>query len=104
VLIQAIGPALAAAPFSVPGTLQFPALSVHQTQGGKDVTLYSNTAWGGSQVLLAAAASVGAQPVLQPSSADSELLLTLPPGAYTAEISGADGGSGIALCAIYQLP
>jgi hypothetical protein len=36
--------------------------------------------------------------------ADSEVLLTLPPGGYTAEISGADGGTGVALCAIYQLP
>jgi hypothetical protein len=45
-----------------------------------------------------------AQPVLQSGSADSEVLLTLPPGGYTAEVTGADGGTGVALCAVYQLP
>jgi hypothetical protein len=39
-----------------------------------------------------------------PGSADSEVLLTLPPGGYTAEVTGADSGTGVALCAIYQLP
>jgi hypothetical protein len=104
VLVQAIGPALAASPYSVSGTLQHPALSIHQTQNGNDVVLYSNTGWGSSSVLLAAAAEVYAQPVLQPGSPDSELLVTLPPGGYTAEVTGADGGTGVALCAIYQLP
>jgi hypothetical protein len=39
--------------------------------------------------------------VLAAGSADSELLLTLPPGGYSAEVGGADG---VALCAIYELP
>ena len=104
VLIQAIGPALSAAPYNVAGTLKYPSLSIHQTQNGKDVTLYSNAGWGTSPVLAAAANAAYAQPALQPGSADSELLLTLPPGGYTAEVAGADGGTGVALCAIYQLP
>jgi hypothetical protein len=103
VLVQAIGPALAASPYNVTGTLQQPALTIHQNQNGRDVVLYSNTGWGSSSVLLDAAATVYAQPVLAPESADSELLLTLPPGGYTAEVTGADGGTGVALCAIYQL-
>jgi sugar lactone lactonase YvrE len=104
VLVQAIGPALAAVPYNVSGTLKHPALAIHQSQNGQDVVLYSNTGWGSSPVLLAAAAAAYAQPVLQPGSADSELLLTLPPGGYTAEVNGADGGTGVALCGIYQLP
>jgi hypothetical protein len=104
VLIQAIGPALAASPYNVTGTLQQPALTIHQNQNGKDVVLYTNTRWGSSPVLLNAAATVYAQPVLQPGSSDSELLLTLPPGGYTAEVTGADGGAGVALCGIYELP
>ena len=102
VLVQAIGPALAS--YNVTGTLQHPALTIHQSQNGKDVVLDSNTGWGSNPVLLAAAAAAYAQPVLTPGSADSELLLTLPPGGYTAEVTGADGGTGVALCAIYQLP
>jgi hypothetical protein len=104
VLVQAIGPALAADPYNVSGTLQHPKLSIHQNQNGQDVTLYSNTGWGPNPVLLGAAATAYAEPVLQPGSADSELLVTLPPGGYTAEVSGADGGTGVALVAIYQLP
>jgi len=99
VLIQALGPALAAQ--GVTGVLQHPALTIHNSSG---VVIYSDTGWGNNPVLLKAAASAYAQPVLQPDSADSEVLLTLPPGGYTAEISGADGGTGVALCAIYQLP
>jgi hypothetical protein len=104
VLVQAIGPALSAAPFNVGGVLAKPGLTIHQTQNGKDVVLYSDVGWGSSSVLLAAAAAAYAEPVLQPGSNDSELLLTLPPGGYTAEVSGSDGGTGVALCAIYQLP
>jgi hypothetical protein len=104
VLVQAIGPALAANPYNVAGTLQHPALTIHQSQNGTDVVLYSNVGWGSSQILLNAAAMVGALPILQPNAADSELLLTLPPGGYTAEVTGADGGTGVALCGIYQLP
>jgi hypothetical protein len=99
VLIQAIGPGLAGE--GVTGVLQHPALSIHNSAGA---TIYSNTGWGSSQLLLNAAAAAYANPVLKANSADSELLLTLPPGGYTAEVAGGDGGTGVALCAIYQLP
>jgi hypothetical protein len=99
VLIQALGPALASQ--GVSGVLQHPALTIHNSSGA---VIYSNTGWGSNPVLLKAAAAAYALPVLQPDSGDSEVLLTLPPGGYTAEISGADGGTGVALCAIYQLP
>jgi hypothetical protein len=108
VLVQAIGPGLA--PLGVTGVLAHPDLSIHQNQSGHDVTLYSNIGWSTNtgaaeqQVLLAAAASVFASPTLVAGAADSELLLTLPPGGYSAEVSGADGGTGVALCAIYELP
>jgi hypothetical protein len=99
VLIQALGPALAGE--GLTGVLQHPALTIHDSTGK---TIYSNTGWGSSQVLLSAAAAVYASPMLQPDSGDSEVLVTLPPGGYTAEVSGADGGTGVALCAAYQLP
>jgi hypothetical protein len=41
---------------------------------------------------------------LTAGSADSAMVITLPPGAYTAEVSGADGGTGVALVEIYELP
>jgi len=63
-----------------------------------------HTASSSGNVLLKAAAAVYASPALQPDSADSEALLTLAPGGYTAQVSGAGGATGVALCAIYQLP
>jgi sugar lactone lactonase YvrE len=104
VLVQAMGPALAASPYSVSGTLRQTSLSIHQSQNGNDVVLYSNSGWGSSPALLAAASAAYAVPVLVPGSGDSELLLTLPPGGYTAEVSGVGGTTGVALCAVYQLP
>jgi hypothetical protein len=108
VLVQGLGPALAN--LGVSGALAHPELTIHQSQNGQDVTLYSNIGWSTNtgateqQVLLDAAAAAFASPVLSVGSADSELLLTLPPGGYSAEVSGANGGTGVALCAIYELP
>ena len=99
VLIQALGPALVSQ--GVSGTLPNPSLTIHDSTGA---VIYSNTGWGSNPVLLKAAASAYATPVLTPDSADSEVLLTLPPGGYTAEVADANGATGVALCAIYQLP
>jgi hypothetical protein len=98
-LVEALGPALGS--LGVPGVLQHPALTIHDSTGA---TICSNTGWGSSRILAGAGVAVGANPALQPNSADSELLVTLPPGSYTAEINGADGGTGVSLCAIYELP
>jgi hypothetical protein len=37
-------------------------------------------------------------------SADSALLLDLAPGVYTAQVSSAAGGTGIALVEVYTVP
>jgi hypothetical protein len=34
---------------------------------------------------------------------DSAILITLPPGAYTAEVSGASGDVGAALVEVYEV-
>ncbi len=38
------------------------------------------------------------------SSKDSAILVTLPPGAYTAQVSGASGDTGVALVELYEVP
>jgi hypothetical protein len=100
VLIRASGPALAVAPFSVTGTLADPEL---QLFAGSSLS-NSNTGWGGSAEIAAAAASVGAFAWGSPTSADSALLVTLPPGVYSAQVSGASGDSGVALVEVYEVP
>lgn len=98
-LIRATGPALAS--FGVGGTLADPKLQVFVLSGPK---LFENDNWGGSSVIANAAASVGAFAINDPNSKDAALLVTLPPGVYTAEVSGADGGTGISLVELYEVP
>ncbi len=97
VLIRASGPALA--PFGVTGTLPDPEL---QLFSGSTV-LESNTAWGGNAQVISAASSVGAFPWSSGASKDSALLVTLPPGAYTVQVSGAGGDTGVALVEVYEV-
>lgn len=39
-----------------------------------------------------------------PGNLDAALLVLLPPGSYTAQVSGAANTSGIALCEVYEVP
>lgn len=98
VLIRASGPALV--PFGVAGTLPDPALKLFS---GSTV-LAANSGWGGDPNIAAAAASVGAFTWGSPTSKDSAILVTLPPGAYTAEVAGASNDTGIALVEVYEVP
>lgn len=98
VLIRASGPALNA--FGVTGTLADPEL---QLFSGSTV-LDSNTAWGGATPIVNAAAQVGAFAWSSATSNDSAILITLPPGPYTAQISGASGDTGVALVEVYEVP
>ena len=98
VLIRASGPALI--PFGLTGTLPDPLLQLYSGS----TLLASNSAWGGDPQISSAAASVGAFTWNFGESNDSAILVTLPPGAYSAEISGANGDSGIALVEVYEVP
>jgi hypothetical protein len=50
------------------------------------------------------AATVGAFAWTSPASLDSALLVSLPPGPYTAQVSGVKGDSGVALIEVYDVP
>jgi len=100
VLLRAVGPTLAA--FGVGNALADPQLALLR---GTDV-LETNDDWwrgNGAQALPAVFASVGAFS-LATQSRDAALLVTLPPGQYTAQISGAGGTTGIALVEVYEVP
>ncbi len=102
VLIRASGPALAQ--FGVSGVLADPKLQLYQSNpDGTSTPLGSNTGWNADAQIGAAAASVGAFSWGAAPTADSALLVTLPPGAYTAQITGASGDSGTALAEIYEV-
>ena len=98
VLIRASGPALVQ--FAVDGRLPDPQLTL---LSGSTI-LASNSAWGGAKAIADAGATVGAFGWPVPSSNDSALLITLPPGPYTAQVSGASGDTGVALVELYEVP
>ncbi len=103
VLLRASGPALAS--FGVAGVLADPKLLLYRSNpDGSSTLLYTNTGWAGDGQVSQAASLVGAFPWSSASSADSALLVTLAPGAYTAEVAGASGDTGVALVEVYAVP
>ena len=103
ILLRGIGPELQTR-FQVPGTLADPILTL-KTAGGTPVATNNN--WGQQEAPLTAAeisnaaASVGAFP-LSPGSKDSVILITLPPGGYTAVVSSPDNATGVVLLEAYD--
>jgi hypothetical protein len=101
VLIRAIGPTLSQ--FGVGGVLAQPSLSVVNSSG---TTVASNIGWStnaNADAIATEMMEVGAF-ALPSGSADSVLLLSLPPGSYTAVVSGVGGTSGVALVEVYGAP
>ena len=115
VLVRSRGPSMAGAPFFVPGTLANPLLRLFSGQ----TVIAQNDNWqdppncsgfpceGAAQI-----ASTGLDPCQpnpgQPGSSpncnlESTILITLPPGAYTAIVTGADGGTGVGLVEVFEV-
>jgi len=100
-LIRGIGPALAR--FGVASALADPVLTV---SGPAGTVIAANDNWSaaGNATDIATAATTAGAFTLPADSKDAAVLLTLPPGAYTATVSGANGTRGVALIEIYELP
>jgi hypothetical protein len=107
-LVRGIGPTLGA--FGVPGALADPIVKVFGQDGS---LLASNDNWADttksnnrdvtSEEVQTAAAACGAF-ALAPTSKDSALLITLVPGNYTVQVSGANNTTGVALVEAYDVP
>ncbi len=103
VLVRGSGPALGA--FGISGALPDPLLQLFQgNSNGSSTLVASNAGWGGDAQIASTAASVGAFAWSVVGTPDSALLVTLPPGAYTAELSGASGDTGVGLIEVYEVP
>ncbi len=97
-LIRGIGPGLSDT-FGLTGNLDQPLL---QILNGAGQVIYTNAGWGGDATLAAVASAVGAYPLI-PAHADSVLLVSLPPGNYSAFVSGVGGETGQAVVEIYEV-
>ena len=102
VLIRATGPALFL--LGVPGALPDPQIALHTTVNNQDTVLATNAGWGGDPQITAVSNSVFAFPLTNPASADSVVLVTLAPGAYTAIASSVNGAMGTVLIEVYEVP
>lgn len=91
VLIRAVGPNLAN--YGVPDVLANPKLDLYAGQ----TVIASNDDWG-TAANAAAIAATGLAPV---SPRESAILMTLPPGAYTAIVSGVGGGTGVGIVEVF---
>lgn len=96
VLIRAVGPGLI--PIGVSGVLADPKLELFNSDR---VSIGSNDNYAAN--LAATFSSVGAF-ALPVGSKDAALVVNLAPGGYTVQVSGADGGTGIAIVELYELP
>lgn len=96
VLVRAVGPSLTQ--FGVTGALADTQLQLFQGTS----LLQTNDNWGGAAAISTAANQVGAF-AFNPTSLDSAILATLPPGAYTAQVSGVGGRTGVALVELYDV-
>ena len=83
------------------GTLARPELQLFSSTGQ---VIAENSGWAGDPEIATVSNLVGAFSWGTLATADSALLLTLPPGAYTGQVSGIGGGTGIALVEVYDVP
>jgi uncharacterized delta-60 repeat protein len=96
VVIRAIGPSLAG--YGVQGTLSNPQLALVRAT---DQTLVaSNDDW----VNATNAAVISASGFAPSNPLESAIHITLPPGAYTAVVSGVGGATGVGLIEVYKVP
>lgn len=100
VLLRGAGPALGQ--FGLTGVLAKPQLTLFR--GSEAIA--TSTAWSASSdaaAIRSATQNAGAFGFAE-GSADAAMVTTLDPGAYTIQVNGADGGSGVALVEVYEVP
>ncbi|PTX94320.1 immunoglobulin domain-containing protein [Opitutus sp. ER46] len=101
VLIRAVGPRLAEPPFSLQGTIVDPMLIVYRTSDQAEIARNDN--WTASAEMTAALTATYAFG-LDTGSKDAAIILTLPPGGYTATVSPVSGtATGLGLIELYEI-
>ena len=114
VIVRSRGPSMGGAPFFVPGVMANPFLQLFSGQ----TVIAENDNWqdapsctGFTCEGATAITNTGLSPcapnpgqTAQPPSCnlESAILITLPPGAYTAIVTGADGGTGVGLVEVFE--
>lgn len=95
IAVRGLGPSLSAA--DVPNPLANPALELRNSNGG---LILANNDW---QEDSGQATELRAANLAPSNELEAGLISTLPPGAYTAFLKGATGGTGVGLVEVYDL-
>lgn len=101
VLVRAVGPTLRTA-FEIGDAMDDPRLEFFNNDTG--VKIAENDNWSGASWLTAMSSAVGAFALGGPATRDAALLITLPPGAYSARVAGVGGAGGTAIIEVYEVP
>jgi hypothetical protein len=96
VAIVGTGPSLAA--YGIANPLANPTLTL--VRSSDQAVIATNDNWGSA----ANASQIQASGFAPPNSLEPAILVTLQPGAYTAILSGAGGGTGTGIVAVYAVP
>ena len=96
VAIVATGPSLAA--FGITNPLANPTLTL--VRSSDQTVVATNDDWQSASN----ASQLQAAGFAPSNALESAILITLQPGAYTAIVSGAGGGTGVSVVAVYTVP
>jgi hypothetical protein len=101
VLIRGAGPTLAN--LGVPGVLADPQLTLIDQATGKTLAKNDNWAAGDDAALIASAATAAGAFPFGSGSKDAAMVVMLPPGAYTVQLSGVNNGTGVGIVEVYDV-
>jgi phospholipase/lecithinase/hemolysin len=93
VIVRALGPTLST--LGVSGALADPTMTIVNSS---NVVVKSNDNWRDTQQ-----SEIAGSGYAPPNDLESAIIATLPPGSYTAVVTGKNGGTGIGLVDLYQL-
>ena len=96
VVVRAIGPSLTQ--FGIVNALANPTLELHDENGA---LILNNDDWKDDPVQAAQITAAGFAPQ---NDLESAIIMFLSPRPYSAIVTGKDGGTGVALVEIYNLP
>ncbi len=97
IVVRGIGPSLAPGSFPASAVLANPTLELRDSNGA---LLIANNDWQDNPVQAAEIIAVGLAPT---NNLESAIAAMLPPGLYTALLSGMNNGTGIGVVEVYDL-
>lgn len=105
VLIRGVGPSLATVGLTA-GLLADPVLRLVKIQDSVATVVRENDNWevGNDAEQVKEAATKSGAFALTAGSKDAVILINLPPGTYTAEVTGAGSTTGLAIVEVYEVP